>query len=359
MELAYTDYRRDPGAWAQKLDIPKEAVDLYLDSEVVDLHTCSFMWTRIFPGYDIRKRHKPWLPRSFAFNQVDLPRCREAQMAAISWDVTTNPYRRQARRPETTLTNIETVLRTLREFPSEFRVTRNYADYQAARRDGCTASLISLQGGNALDDSLDWLDRIPEDCVHRITLVHLTGSRIGTPNSPPHNADDGLTDFGRDFVRKMQSNRILVDLAHINRKGFFDALDATDPTIPIAVTHTGINAVRRIWRNIDDEQIRAIAGRHGTIGIIYHPGFLDHTMTTCTPDRIVDHMQHICDLVGEDHVSLGSDYDGMIALPRGFTDITHQPKLVAIMLARGWSDTRIKKILGGNFLRVFRAIRPN
>lgn len=358
MKLEYTDHRKDPAAWAASLGISKEAVDLYLASEVIDLHTCSFMWERVFPGYDVRKRHKPWLPNSFAFNQVDLPRAREAQMGGVSWDMTSNPFRMSKSRTETGLHNLEHMIARLREFPDDYRIARNYTEYGLARSAGCTAALFSIQGGVGIDDSLEALDRIPENAVHRITIVHLTESRIGAPNSQPGKANKGLTDFGRDFVCKMQEKKILVDLAHINRKGFFDALEVCDPSIPLVVTHTGIQAVRQLWRNIDDEQIRAIADRRGTIGIIYHPMFLDNVKLSCPIGRIIDHMQHVIDVVGEDYVSLGSDYDGLISLPEGFTDITHQPKLVQLMLDRGWSDIRIRKVLGENFLRVLKEVRP-
>jgi membrane dipeptidase len=355
--LDYTDHREDPGAWAQSLGIPQEAVDLYLECDVVDPHTCSFMWTRLLPGYDVRKRHRPVLPGSYGLNQVDLPRAREARMAAIVWDIPTNPFRSQKSRPETALRNIQRIVDVMSEYPEDFRVVRSYSEYEAARKADCTASFIGIQGAQGLDDSIEQLDRIPDDVVHRITLVHFTKSRIGTPSSPPARTA-GLEEFGRDFARRMQEKRILVDLSHINRAGFFDALEATDPTIPVAVTHTGVAAVRALWRNIDDEQIRAIAERGGTVGIIYQPHFLDDVKFRCPIGRIVDHMQHVIDLVGEDHVTLGSDYDGLIALPEGFDDITHQPKLVAVMLARGWTDTRIKKVMGHNFLRVVKAIRP-
>ncbi len=359
MELEYIDYRKDPAAWAKLLGISKEAVDLYLSSEVIDLHTCSFMWERIFPGYDMRKRHRAFLPGSFAFNQVDLPRAREAQMAAVSWDVTTNPFRFSSSRPPTAVQNIRKIVETLKQFPQDFRVARTYSEYKAARAAGCTASLISIQGGLALDHSPDSLDLIPDDLVHRITVVHLTESRLGAPNSQPQKARKGLTPLGRDFVRKMQSKKILVDLAHINRQGFFDALGVCDPSIPAVVTHTGIQAVCPSWRNIDDEQIKAIADCGGTIGIIYHPYYLAKgNYLYCPLERVIDHMEHVIQVAGEDFVSLGSDYDGLIALPTDFHDITHQPKLVDLMLGRGWSDECIRKILGENFLRVLKAVRP-
>src|SRR3990172_2928304 len=152
MSLDYRNHRADPAAWAKELGISKEAVDLYLASDVIDLHTCSFMWKRIFPWYDVRKRHRAWLPSSAFFNQVDLPRAREAQLSGISWDMTANPFRTARGRLHWTRKNLDYMLRVLREFPSDYRIARNYAQYEAARKDGCTAALISIQGGTALGD---------------------------------------------------------------------------------------------------------------------------------------------------------------------------------------------------------------
>jgi len=163
----------------------------------------------------------------------------------------------------------------------------------------------------------------------------------------------------------MNEKRILVDLAHINRAGFFDALEVHDPSLPPIVTHTGVRGIRDMWRNIDDEQIKAIADMNGTIGIIYQGQFISEsgkwsmpTQWMCTLDQVVDHMDHIIKVVGDDYVSLGSDYDGAIVVPEGMADITEQPRMVQVMLDRGWSGERIHKVLGGNFLRVVKAICP-
>ncbi len=214
---------------------------------------------------------------------------------------------------------------------------------------------MSIQGGQAIDNNLDNLDKIPE--IHRITLVHFTKSKIGASNADIRNKSTGLSDFGKDFVRKMVDNKILVDLSHINRKGFFDALEAVPDSI-VVVTHTGVNGVYQCWRNIDDQQIKAVSETGGTVGIIYHPKFLAKTIVNCSIDSIIDHLAHVINVAGEDCPTLGSDYDGLIYLPRELKDITYQPILVQKMLERKWSAERIKKILGLNFLRVIKSYRP-
>lgn len=346
-----------PEECARRLRVPLEAVQLYRACEVIDLHVDSFLWTRLLPGYDLSKRHRPWLLASAFYNQVDLPRAREAAMAGIVWDIVTNPWRKAEARAADTLAHIATIERVIAQNADDFAVVRNASEYRAVRSSGRTACWIAMQGGQGVEVSLEALAALP-DVVHRITVVHLTGSRLGAPNSQQSRAGEGLSDFGREFVRGMVAKRILVDLSHINRAGYFDALDAMPRDVPPIVTHTGVSAVRPLWRNIDDEQIRAIADRGGTIGIVFHPHFLADTLVTCSLERIIDHMQHVIDLVGDDFVSIGSDYDGLITLPHDLPDITYQPRLVASMLARGWTDERIAKVLGKNALRVIAAVRP-
>jgi membrane dipeptidase len=144
-----------------------------------------------------------------------------------------------------------------------------------------------------------------------------------------------------------------VDLAHMNRAGFFDVVAVHDKTQPLIVTHTGVNAIKDSWRNLDDEQIKAVAATGGTIGIIYQMPFIG----SGGAERIVEHMEHVAKVAGDDFISLGSDWDGMILPPRDMPTCLELPRLVDIMLRRGWSSDRIQKTLGGNFLRVLGHIR--
>lgn len=354
--LAYRDYRLEPASWAHKLGISQEAVELYLSSEVIDLHTDTFLWQRL-NRYRLDKYHAvpPW--RARLGGQVDLPRILEAQMAGLVFDIPANPFLPKSFKFAAIRQLISQMLETLKPYSQQFAHVVSYADYQRARAQGKVACWFSIQGGQALDHHLRYLERIPE--IHRITLVHLTRSRLGASNIHPWQQQIGLSRFGKDFVQKMVAQKILVDLSHINRKGFFDALEVMPTDVSPVVTHTGLKAVCDIWRNIDDQQIKAIAERHGTIGVIYEQNFLAHKKSEQSYLRIIDHLEHIIDIAGEDYASLGSDYDGMITLPRDFADITCQPLLVQAMLDRRWSAERIRKILGLNFLRVIQAVRPN
>jgi membrane dipeptidase len=357
VHLTFTDHRADPAGWARELGISREAIELYLASDVLDLHIDSFIWRRIF-GYDLRRRHGSGLFSGHFYSQIDFPRALEAQLGGATWIITTNPGRSAAGRAQTFLRNLRRLRRIFDSVSEQFAFVRNVAEYRAARAAGKHAAFIGVQGGNALDESLDSLDLIPDDAILRITLVHLSSSKIGVTSSPMKaGADTGLSAFGKDYVRRLNDKKIFVDLAHISKQGFADAVAVHDHSQPLLVTHTGVSGVCEHWRNLDDGQLQAIAATGGTIGIMYAPHFLGDPMFAGRAASIVDHLEHIANTVGEDHASLGSDWDGAIPTPRDMPTCLELPRLVQIMLDRGWTDTRIRKILGGNFLRVVEALR--
>ena len=232
---------------------------------------------------------------------------------------------------------------------------RTAAEFRAARAAGEHAAFIGIQGGNALDVHLDALDLLEDRSVLRITLVHMTASRIGAASIPTSSQRMGLTEHGRAYVERLNELRVGVDLAHINRKGFFDAVAVHDSSQPLFVTHTGVTGVHPHWRNIDDEQLRAVADTGGTVGVILHAAYLGRGGVSAP--TVVDHLAHIVDTVGEDHASIGSDYDGSIIPPKDLPGVWALPRLVQEMLDRGWSDTRIRKILSGNAIRAIEALR--
>lgn len=357
--LSFQDHRADPGAWARALGVSREAIDLYLASEVIDLHVDSFIWQRVF-GYDLTKRHGPGLLNAWFFSQVDLPRLREAQIGGAIWVVTTNPTVREGSRSGTLVNNVERLRQIFARVPDDVALVRNVAEYEAARREGKHAAFFGVQGGNALDDQADALDRLPEGLLVRVTLVHLSSSKIGTTSSPLAalgGDGGGLNPFGVEFVKRLNEKRVFVDLAHIDRKGFFDAVRAHDRSLPFVVTHTGVSGVHPSWRNLDDEQLRAVADSGGTVGIMYHAGFLGDRLRAGKLASIVDHLAHVVNTVGEDYASLGSDWDGAIDTPRDMPTCLELPRLVHEMLRRGWREDRVRKVLGANFLRALRLLR--
>jgi membrane dipeptidase len=352
--LAYRDL--DPAEWSRTLGISKEAIEVYCASDVIDLHLDSFIWTRIF-GYDLRKRHGLGPLGGRFLSQIDFPRVREARLTGGTWVITTNPLRGARGRADAFVRNLARLRRILASAPDEIELVRNVAEYRRARAAGRHAAFVGIQGGNALDVDEAALDRIPDDVVLRVTLVHLSSSRIGSTSAPGGDANRGLSGFGREYVRHLDEKRIFVDLAHINRRGFFDALEAHDRSKPVLVTHTGVTGVHPHWRNIDDEQIRAVAETGGTIGIMYQSSFLGAGERGRRSEAVVDHVAHVIEVAGDAHVSLGSDWDGAITPPDDLKTCTELPRLVEHMLRRGWSAERVQRVLGGNFLRVVESLR--
>lgn len=356
-KLTYVDHRADPGAWATALGISREAVDIYLGSDVIDLHVDSFIWNRVF-GYDLTERHDHGLLGARVYSQVDFPRIREACVTGATWVITTNPLRPGSERGPTFFQNLGELQRLFAQVPEDFAIVTSARAYRAAKAAGKHGAFIGIQGGNALDRDLAAFDKLRDGLVLRVTLVHLSTSSLGATSSPLRMGKDaGLTDQGRAYVEALNAKKIFVDLAHVSKKGFWDALEVHDRSQPVLVTHTGISGVFEHWRNLDDDQVRAVADLGGTIGIMYQSSFLGDPYLGGRAKSIVDHIDHVVRTTSEDHVSLGSDWDGAIVTPRDMPTCLELPRIVELMLERGYSAERIGKILGGNFLRVVEALR--
>jgi membrane dipeptidase len=359
--IQYQDFRNDRGswdAWASNLGISREAIEIYATGDVIDLHVDTFIWNRIF-GYNLGQRHGHGALGARFYSQVDFPRIREAGVTGATWVITTNPARLGAEsRAHVFVDNIARLRALFASAPNDFEVVRTATEYRSARAAGKHGAFIGIQGGNALDRDLDALDLIPDGAVLRVTLVHLSNSALGTTSAPNFaSRDEGLTAFGRDYVKRLNEKKIFVDLAHISRRGFWDAVRIQDKSQPLLVTHTGVSSVFSSWRNLDDDQIRAVATSGGTVGVMFHGDFLGPDKWHWNCDAIVSHLEHIVKTVGEDHASLGSDWDGAIITPRDMPTCLELPTLVQRMLDRQWKPERIQKVLGGNFLRVLEALR--
>lgn len=355
MRLSFAHHRDDPAAWSRALGISREAVELYLSSDVIDLHLDTFLWTRIF-GYDLTRRHGHGLLGARLYSQVDLPRIREACITGGVWVITTNPLRSASGRATAFAKNLARLTAILESASDDVELVRDAAGYRDAVAAGKHAAFLGIQGGNALDapGALDLLDRR----IVRVTLVHLSTSSLGVTSSPlERGGGSGLTHAGRRYVEALDAKRVFVDLAHIDRRGFFDAVEVHDRSLPLIVTHTGVTGVTPHWRNLDDEQLRAIADTGGTVGVMYQSTFLGEPLLHGRAAAIADHLAHIVKTVGDDHASLGSDWDGAIVPPRDMPTCLELPRVVEHLLQRKLAPESIRKILGGNFLRALSLLR--
>lgn len=345
------------GELAARLGIARAAAELYLASEVIDLHVDTFIWRRLF-GYDLQRRHeRGWLGRWF-YGHCDLPRVHEAALRGAVWIITTNPLRTRAGKRAALLENLAR-LRALLE-QGEAELVSTASDYRRARARGAHAAFVGVQGGNALELTLDDFDREDVRALVLVTLLHFTRSRLGAPALPRllRFGARGLSAFGADYVRKLNQRRILVDLAHISREGFWDALAVHDRSQPVIVSHAACDAVHPHFRNVTDEQLKALADRGGLVGIIFNAPFIGASLFSARLERVVDHVVHAVRLIGADHVALGSDFDGAIVPPRDLASVLHLPRLADAMLRRGLSELDVQKVLGASFLRVLAQLRP-
>jgi membrane dipeptidase len=291
--------------------------------------------------------------------------------------IATNPLRRAGHRTATLLANLDrlraaastststaallSISPSIPEspLPPAPTLVRNADGVRQARAQGRLAVFLAVQGGNAFD-SADDVGRLADGALLRVTLMHLTDSALGATSSPlgRSRGRGGLTAAGRAMVEVLNERHILVDLAHASKRTFSDALDAHDRTLPPIVSHTGVSGVRPSWRNLDDDQIRAVADRGGVIGIMYHRGFLGRPARRVGAEAIVRHLEHAIAVGGEDVAALGSDWDGLIVTPRDMPTALELPVLVDRMLARHWKEDRIRRVLGRNALRLIAAARP-
>ena len=349
-------------------DVSEEAFALHLQSETIDLHLDGFIWQRTV-GYDVHKFHSGGpLGRHFG-GHLDLPRAHMAGLDAGGWSITTNPFRSAGGRWRAFQANLAAFTARFDWEDGLFapRIATDAAAYRRLRglddddveRNPVHVVLPAIQGANALEAAPDGVASIPGDVITRITLVHLTNSCYGVTSAPfaGSRRGEGLTQAGKALVEQMNERRIFVDLAHINEAGFWDAVAVHDKSLPLIVTHTGVDGACPHWRNLDDAQIKAVAESGGVIGVIFEPTFLRSKGGPRDGRMVVQHLQHIVSVAGEDFAALGSDYDGMISPPDGLVHDGYA-RLTQWMLDLGWSHERIAKILGGNFLRAFAALRP-
>ncbi len=261
------------------------------------------------------------------------------------------------------------------------------------------AAFLGIENGVAIRNNLSDLEHFYNRGVRYLTLTHTSSNDWCTSSSDSTRPGEGLTEFGKDVVRKMNELGMIIDVSHARIEAVEDVLEIT--TAPIIASHSCVRGIQNHDRNLNDNQIRAIAKNGGVIGINYFQYYLSHRASEIAdsiqlvykeeidaakksyPDdyktrreilkhvyadltvalegvvdigTVVDHIDYIVKLVGPDHVGLGSDFDGVSRLPEGLTDCSMTPNITRELVKRGYSEVDIKKILGGNFMRVFRRV---
>jgi membrane dipeptidase len=332
-----------------------EAADAYAEARAlhdrhpaIDLHADTLMWGRWF-GYDLLARHKPPLPMKALLGHVDLPRMRDGGVGGQFFGLVSLPVLGKVRGLARAIDEQIDVLDATLGRTREIRLCHTGKEIEAAHAAGAVAAMLGIEGAHALEGDLDNLDRFARRGLRYLGLLHFSANEAGFPAYGRGTRDEGLTSWGRDLVARCEAKNVIVDLAHINKRGFLDACSMS--TKPPIVSHTGILGAFEHWRNIDDEQLRAIADRGGCVGVIFCPRYLGADGI----EPVVKHLKHILDVVGEDVPALGSDWDGFIVPTRELADPTGLPLLTAALLRDGLKEETIAKILRRNVLRVLDA----
>lgn len=329
-----------------------EARALHDELPVIDLHADTpKLMDKL--GFDITAHHDRPLPGRLNYvGHIDLPRMRAGGVAAQVFGMWTVPY------PErgcaaSIHAQLDALDRATSAHPTQLSWALTPEEIRATQAAGGISVLAGIEGAQALEANLDNIARFAARGVRYIGLLHFSKNSLGTPaRGRGANHTEGLTDLGKESIREMNRCGVVVDLAHVNRPGFFDALHQT--TAPVMVSHTGVAGVHEHWRNIDDEQLRAVGDNGGCVGIIFARKFLGGADL----DAVCDHILHIIDVAGADVPSLGSDFDGFVVPPKGLEDISCMPELTVALSRRGCDRETLKKILGLNALRVLGDVPP-
>ncbi|HEX2779944.1 MAG TPA: dipeptidase [Gemmatimonadaceae bacterium] len=375
-------------------DVSPRAMRIFRDAIVIDTH--DDMPTKILEdGYDPDIEHRPGFGPTEG--HTDLPRLLRSGISGEFLSAWVDAEF-ATKRPDQSYARVGTYLDTIAAFarrhPDHLIFAKNAADVRRAKAEGKVAIFIGVEGGHSIESSLDKLDDIYARGARYMTLTwnngnDWAGSSIGQGNT----RRGGLTPFGRDVIREMNRLGMLVDLSHVSDSTFFDAIAVS--TKPVIASHSSARAINDHPRNLSDDQLRAIARNGGVVNVNFFSRFIDPAFAAATErvtaglrvvrdslaraggdtaaqraayqrisserfaaipptplSVLIDHFDHIAKVAGVDHVGIGSDFDGVSALPTGMEDITRLPRIAQALLDRGYSEDDVRKILGGNMMRV-------
>jgi membrane dipeptidase len=340
--------------------LPAEVLAFHRECFAFDLHVDTLLWQRLL-GYDPFVRHEPLLPRAAFAWQFDLPRAAEAGLDGAVFGLVISPREIRDEQPpelrflarlergagiEQTLATLDLLRRDASAQPERLCFCTRGSQLRAAAAEGRFAGLAGLEGAHGIEADLENLRAAFRAGLRMLGLVHFQASAAGYPMTVPAYDDRGLTPFGFDLVAELEALGIVADLAHLNARGVDDALAAL--TRPFVVSHSGCRAVLDHPRNLSDDALRRIAGRGGVVGIAVGEDFLGPGGL----DAFAAHAEHLVRVAGQDAPALGSDWDGAIVPVPGLEDVRGLPFLTSRLLARGWSETAVRKLLGENALRV-------
>ncbi len=363
---------------------------IYRAAIVIDMHN-DLPSKMLDQRYDADVRHDPSQGHS------DLPRFIESGITGQFLSAWVDaPYAERA--PDGSWARVQRYLDTIHEWvarhPAELILATTAADVLRAKVEKRIAMLIGVEGGHVIEGSLDHLRELHRRGARYLTLTWNNGNAwAGSSIGANHTRTGGLTPFGREVIAEMNALGMLVDVSHASDATVADVLSVARG--PVIASHSSARSLAPHPRNLSDDQIRAIAGTGGVTNVNFYPRFIDPAIerqarterrrmnvrmaalrrrgatdaivaterarfatsqakaTHATPlSVLIDHIDHVANVGGIDHVGLGSDFDGIPETPVGMEDVTQFPRIAQSLVDRGYSDAAIAKILGGNMLRV-------
>jgi membrane dipeptidase len=281
---------------------------------------------------------------------TDIPRLRQGGVGGQFWSVYVPASMQGQTAVRATLEQIDVVHRMVRRYPETFELARTAADVERIFKAGRIASLIGMEGGHSIDNSLATLRMFAALGAGYMTLTHSANiawadSGTDTPGV------GGLSRFGEEVVREMNRLGMLVDVSHTSPGTMEDAIRVSQA--PVIFSHSNAQAVHDHARNVPDTVLRMLPANGGIVMVTFVPGFLTKE-PKASLTHVADHMDHIRRVAGPGHVGIGGDYDGIPAAPADLADVSTYPALTAELLRRGWPDADVRNALGGNILRVMR-----
>src|SRR5215469_4535644 len=370
---------------ASAQSVSDQAKKLQSSSIVIDTHDDTTQ-RLLDPKFDLSSRHSD--------GNIDVPRMKEGGLTGIFFSIWISSKVLGPDAVKQALDQIDSVRETVRKHPTDFLLATSAADVREAKKQQKIAALMGVEGGHMMGNDLSVIRTFAALGVRYMTLTHMDNNEWAD-SSTDKPAHDGLTDFGKDVVREMNRLGIIVDISHVSDKTFYDALETSKA--PVFASHSSCRALCSAPRNMTDDMIRDLAKHGGVIQINYYVGFIsqefrdyekahpeaekeinDEIAKRCGDKEacklvagdqvvrdwmqagklpkvdwtaIVEHIDHAVKIAGIDHVGLGSDFDGA-TLPIGMQDVTHIPQITDALLKKGYSESDIRKILGGNTLRI-------
>lgn len=379
---AVTVYAQPPGAAA----LLERAREIHKRSPLIDGHN-DYPWTlreksrRDLDGLDIA-RPQPSI-------MTDIPRLEAGGVGGQFWSVYVPVELTGQSAVTATLEQIDVVHRMMRRYSGTFELALTADDVKRIFARGKVASLIGMEGGHSIDNSLAALRMFHRLGARYMTLTH-SKNTPWADSATDDPASGGLTRFGEEVVREMNWLGMLVDLSHVSPGTMEDAIRVSEA--PVIFSHSSARAVTDRTRNVPDNILKMLATEGGVVMVTFVPGFISpavaawNALRTAEQARLTglfpgdraavtrgveawthahpeplarlsdaaDHIDHIRKVAGIDHIGLGGDFDGITSVPQGLEDVSKYPALTAELLRRGYAEAEVKKILGQNVLRVMR-----